>query len=140
MEPNALQFAERLEAAARSFRRTRLWMLAVTLVALAGIVCYAVFGHDMPVCFGVLVLAGWVLVAGCALCWLGYCCKRLLGICSESHRRLSETELTLYQEAVRHERSVRDKQSEAAGPDPEIAAKRRKVELAWLEKELQSLR
>ena len=57
MEPNALQFAERLEAAARSFRRTRLWMLAVTLVALAGIVCYAVFGHDRPVCFGVLVLS-----------------------------------------------------------------------------------
>lgn len=83
--------------------------------------------------------------AGCLLpdaplCWLGYCCKRLLGICSESHRRLSETELTLYQEAVRHERSVRDKQSEAAGPDPEIAAKRREVELARLEKELQSLR
>ena len=57
MEPNALQFAERLEAAARSFRRTRLWMLAVTLVALAGIVCYAVFGHDRPVChFGLLYI------------------------------------------------------------------------------------
>ncbi len=140
MESNASQFAEQPGNVARLFKRTLYGMLAVALVALAGIVCNSVFYHDQLIGFGVLVLASWVLVAVCALCWMGYCCKQLLGIYSESHKRLSDTELTLYQEAVRRERSIQDKQRETVQPDPEIATKRKEVELAKLEKELRTLK
>lgn len=87
-----------------------------------------------------LVLVIWALVAVCALCWLGYCCKHLLEIYFENHKKLSETELTLYQEAVRRERSISDRQRETVQSDPEISAKRKEVELAKLEKELRSLK
>lgn len=140
MESNASQFAEQPENIARLFKRTFYGMLVVVLVALAGIVCFAIFVHDKSICFDVLVLVIWALVAVCALCWLGYCCKQLLGIYSESHKRLSETELTLYQETVRRERSIQDKQREIVQLDPEIAAKRKEVELAKLEKELRTLK
>lgn len=140
MESNAPQFIERPGNVARLFKQTLYGLLAVALVALAGIVCYAIFGHDKPICFGVLVLVIWALVAVCALCWLGYSCKRLLEIYSESRQKFSETELTLYQEAVRHERSIQDKQRETVLPDPDIEAKRKEVELAKLEKELRGLK
>lgn len=140
MESNAPQSIERPGNVARLFKQTLYGLLAVALVALAGIVCYAIFGHKQPICFGVLVLVIWALVAVCALCWLGYCCKRLLEIYSESRQKFSETELTLYQEAVRHERAIQDKQREAVQPDPDIEAKRKEVELAKLEKELRSLK
>lgn len=137
MESNASQFIEHPENLARLFIQA---LYGLLVVALAGIVCYAILGHDQSISFGVLVLASWVLVAVCALCWLGYCCKQLLGIYSESHKRLTETELTLYQEAVRRERSIQDKQRETVQPDPEIATKRKEVELAKLEKELRTLK
>lgn len=140
MKSNASQFTEQPENVARLFKQALYGLLAVALVALAGIVCYAIFGHDQTICFGVLVLVIWALVAVCALCWLGYCCKRLLEIYSESRQKFSETELTLYQEAVRHERSIQDKQRETVLPDPDIEAKRKEVELAKLEKELRSLK
>ena len=137
MESNVPQFIERPGNVARLFKQTLYGLLAV---ALAGIVCYAIFGHDQTICFGVLVLSIWALVAVCALSWLGYCCKRLLEIYSESRQKFSETELTLYQEAVRHERAIQDKQRETAQPDPDIEAKRKEVELAKLEKELRGLK
>lgn len=137
MESNAPQFIERAENVARLFKQTLYGLLAVALVALAGIVY---FYRDKSICFGVLVLVIWALVAVCALCWLGYCCKRLLEIYSESRQKFSETELTLYQEAVRHERAIQDKQREAVLPDPDIEAKRKEVELAKLEKELRGLK
>ncbi len=140
MESNASQFAEQPENIARLFKRTFYGMLVVVLVALAGIVCFAIFVHDKSICFDVLVLVIWALVAVCALCWLGYCCKQLLGIYSESHKKHYETELTLYQEAVRRERSIQDKQRETVQSDPEIATKRKEVELAKLEKELRTLK
>lgn len=140
MESNASQCTERPGNVARLFKLTLYGVLAVALVALVGIVCNSVFYHDQSIGFGVLVLASWVLVAVCALCWMGYCCKQLLGIYSESHKRLSETELTLCQEAVRRERSIQDKQREIVQLDPEIAAKRKEVELAKLEKELRTLK
>lgn len=137
MESNVSQFTEQPENVARLFKQALYGLLAVTLVALAGIVY---FYHDKPICFGVLVLVIWALVAVCALCWLGYCCKRLLEIYSESRQKFSETELTLYQEAVRHERAIQDKQRETVQPDPDIEAKRKEVELAKLEKELRGLK
>ena len=137
MESNAPQFTERPENVARLFKQTLYGLLAVALVALAGIVY---FYRDKPICFGVLVLVIWALVAVCALCWLGYCCKRLLEIYSESRQKFSETELTLYQEAVRHERAIQDKQRETVQPDPDIEVKRKEVELAKLEKELRGLK
>lgn len=140
MESNVSQFTEQPENVARLFKQTLYGLLAVALVALAGIVCYAIFGHDQTICFGVLVLVIWALVAVCALCWLGYSCKRLLEIYSESRQKFSETELTLYQEAVRHERAIQDKQRETVQPDPDIEAKRKEVELAKLEKELRGLK
>lgn len=90
--------------------------------------------------YGVLVLGIWALVAVCALCWLGYCCIQLLGIYSEGYKRFSETELTLYKEAVCGERSVRDKHREAVQMDPEIISKSKEIELFRLEKELRSLK
>ena len=140
MESNAPQFIERPGNVARLFTQALYGLLAVALVALAGIVCYAIFGHDQTICFGVLVLVIWALVAVCALRWLGYCCKRLLEIYSESRQKFSETELTLYQEAVRHERAIHDKQRETVLPDPDIEAKRKEVELAKLGKELRALK
>ena len=140
MESNASQFAERPENVARLFKQTLYGLLAVALVALAGIVGYAIYCYEKPICFDVLVLVIWALVAVCVLCWLGYCCKRLLEIYFESRQKFSETELTLYQEAVRHERSIQDKQRETVQPDPDIEAKRKDVELAKLEKELRSLK
>lgn len=140
MESNASQCTERPGNVARLFKLTLYGVLAVALVALVGIVCFAIFVHDKSICFGVLVLVIWALVAACALCWLGYCCKQLLGIYSESHKKHYETELTLYQEAVRRERSIQDKQRETVQSDPEIATKRKEVELAKLEKELRTLK
>lgn len=140
MESNASHFAEWPGNVARLFKQALYGLLVVALVALAGIVCYAIFGHDKPICFGVLALVIWALVAVCTLCWLGYCCKRLLEIYSESRKKFSETELTLYQEAVRHERSIQDKLRETVQPDPDIEAKRKEVELAKLEKELRGLK
>ena len=140
MESNASQFTERPENVARLFKQALYGLLAIALVALAGIVCYAIFGHDQTICFGVLVLVIWGLVAVCTLCWLGYCCKRLLEIFSESRQKFSETELTLYQESIRHERAIQDKQRETVQPDPDIEAKRKEVELAKLEKELRGLK
>ena len=137
MESNAPQFIERPGNVARLFKQALYGLLAVALVALAGIVYLY---RDKPICFGVLVLVIWALVAVCALCWLGYCCKRLLEIYSESRQKFSETELTLYQEAVRHERAIQDKQRETVQPDPDIEAKRKEVELAKLEKELRGLK
>lgn len=139
MESNASQFTKQPNDVGL-FNRTFYGLLVVALTALAGIVCYTIFSHCRTIYFSVLVLAIWALVAGCALCWLGYCCKRVLEIYSESCKRLSETELTLYQEAVRRERSIQDKQRETIKPDPEIAAKRKEVELAKLEKELRALK
>lgn len=139
MESNTSQFTKQPKDVTRLFNRTFYGLLAAALTAMVGIVGYTIFGHDKPICFGVLVLATWTLVAVCALCWLGYCCKRLLETYSERSKRLSETELTLYQEAVRRERSIQDKQRETVKPDPEIAAKRKELELAKLEKELRSL-
>ena len=140
MESNASQFTEQPENVARLFKRALYGLLAVALVALIGIGCYAIFYHGKSNGFDVLILMIWFLIAVCTLCWLGYCCKQLLGIYSESHKKLSETELTLYQEAVRHERSIQDKQRETVQPDPDIEEKRKEVELAKLEKELRALK
>lgn len=139
MESNASQITERPENVARLFNQALYGLLVVVLVALAGIVCYAIYCYEEPIYFDVLVLVIWALVAICALCWLGYCCKRLLEIYSESRQKFSETELTLYQEAVRHERAIQDKQRETVPPDPDIEAKRKEIELARLEKELRGL-
>lgn len=140
MEPNAPQFIERPENVARLFKQTLYWTLAVTSVALAGIIGYAIYCDKKQICFNMFVLSIWALVAICALCWQGYCCKRLLEIYSKSRQKFSETELTLYQEAVRRERSIQDKLREAVQPDPDIEAKRKEVELAKLEKELRFLK
>lgn len=140
MESNVSQITERPENVARLFKQALYGLLTVALVALAGIVGYAIYCYEEPICFDVLVLVIWALVAVCALCWQGYSCKRLLEIYSESRQKFSETELTLYQEAVRHERSIQDKQRETVLPDSDIEEKRKEVELAKLEKELRSLK
>lgn len=137
---NVSQFTERPGNVAGLFKLTFYGVLAVALVALAGIVCYTVFCREESIGFGVLVLGIWALVAVCALCWLGYCCIQLLGIYSEGYKRVSETELTLYKEAICGERSVRDKHREAVQMDPEIIAKSKEIELFRLEKELRSLK
>lgn len=133
---NVSQFTERPGNVAGLFKLTFYGVLAVALVALAGIVCYTVFCREESIGFGVLVLAIWALVAVCALCWLGYCCIQLLGIYSEGYKRFSETELTLY----KAERLVRDKHREAVQMDPEIISKSKEIELFRLEKELRSLK
>ena len=53
---------------------------------------------------------------------------------------LQELVSGIYQEAVRRERSIQDKQRETVQSDPEIATKRKEVELAKLEKELRTLK
>lgn len=137
MESNASKITERLKETARLFKRTLHWILAITLVALAGIVCYVIFCHDKSICFGMLVLVSGTLVAICALCWLGYYCKQLLGIYSDSCKQFFETELSLYCDAARREGAIQDRQ---IAIDPEITAKRKEIELAKIEQELKALK
>ena len=116
------------------------WSHWPVLSAIPSSVAKSQSAREESIGFGVLVLAIWALVAVCALCWLGYCCIQLLGIYSEGYKRFSETELTLYKEAVCGERSVRDKHREAVQMDSEIIAKSKEIELFRLEKELRSLK
>lgn len=140
MEANTLKLTERIERTSELFNRTLHWILAITLVVLAGIVCYAVFCHDRSICFGVIVLGSGALVAVCALCWLGYSCKQLLEIYFDSCKQFSETELSLYREDVRREGAIQDKQMAIVQQDPPIIAKYKEIELAKLDKKIQALK
>lgn len=142
MESNASKFVEQLEKMIRLFNRTLYWILVVTFVALAGVVCYVVFYHDSPACFATIVLGSGLFVVVCALCWLGSFSRCLLNIQNDCRKQLLETELSLYREAVRREREgvLQDGQIAIAQLGLKIEAKRKELDLAKLERELKALK
>ena len=140
MEPIASKFTEQLKQIAGLLNRTLWWMFFITLVALAGIICYVIVYHDEPICLGVIAIGSGALVVTCALCWLGFFSKRLLDVQDGCRQQLFETELSLYRESVRREGLIQNKETVIAQLDLDIEAKRREIELAKLEKELKDLK
>lgn len=132
---------ERLNDIIGLLRRTLLWLFVFVFIVLVGIICYVIFCYnDTSIAFRIVIFGGGTLMIICALYWLGFACKRLLEFQNSCRKQLIETELSLYRESIRREGLLKDEQITIAQLDLRLESKRKEIELAKLEKELNSVK
>lgn len=87
-----------------------------------------------------LILTAITIIGICALCWLGYYCKHLLKIYSDSRKEVFETELSLYREAVRREELILNEQTNNELQNLKIEIKRKELEIQQLNKKIKEIK
>lgn len=76
----------------------------------------------------------------CLVLWLGYYCKHLLKIYSDSRKEVFETELSLYREAVRREELILNEQTNNELQNLKIEIKRKELEIQQLNKKIKEIK
>lgn len=87
-----------------------------------------------------LILTAITIIGVCVLCWLGYYCKHLLKIYSDSRKEVFETELSLYREAVRREELILNEQTNNELQNLKIEIKRKELEIEQLNKKIKEIK
>ena len=86
------------------------------------------------------ILTAITIIGICVLCWLGYYCKHLLKIYSDSRKEIFETELSLYREAVRREELILNEQTNNELQNLKIEIKRKELEIEQLNKKIKEIK
>lgn len=117
------------------------WTMGGTIIMAILIIVALVIASNLDLKYNSwLVLTAITIIGICVLCWLGYYCKHLLKIYSDSRKEVFETELSLYREAVRREGLILNEQTNNELQNLKIEIKRKELEIEQLNKKIKEIK